>query len=61
MVEALERLKVPDESIMGAAELACWRENKKTIMNSLKTLSRCLTLPPRDACLRCRTGPLCVL
>lgn len=40
MVQALERLKVPDETIMGAVELACWRENKKTIMNSLKTLSR---------------------
>ena len=24
---------------MGPRELACWHENKKTIMNSLKTLS----------------------
>lgn len=40
VVEALERLKVPDESKMGSRELSCWRENKKTITNSLKTLSR---------------------
>lgn len=40
VVEQLERLKVPDESKMGASELSCWRENKKTITNSLKTLSR---------------------
>jgi hypothetical protein len=39
IVQALERLKVPDESVMGPRELACWHENKKTIMNSLKTLS----------------------
>ena len=39
MVHALERLKLPQEGSMGARELACWRENKKTIMNSLKTLS----------------------
>jgi hypothetical protein len=39
IVLALEALKVPDESVMGARELACWHENKKTIMNSLKTLS----------------------
>ena len=39
IVEALERLKVPDETAMGPRELACWHENKKTIMNSLKTLS----------------------
>jgi hypothetical protein len=39
VVEALERLKLPDEASMGARELACWHENKKTIMNSLKTLS----------------------
>ena len=39
IVHALERLKLPDESVMGPRELACWHENKKTIMNSLKTLS----------------------
>ena len=39
VVLALEALKVPDESVMGSRELACWHENKKTIMNSLKTLS----------------------
>jgi len=39
VVEALEQLKLPDESAMGSRELACWRENKKTIVNSLKTLS----------------------
>eukprot|EP00966_Prymnesium_polylepis_P034797 808799-Prymnesium_polylepis.1 len=31
VVEALERLKLPDESSMGPRELACWHENKKTI------------------------------
>jgi hypothetical protein len=39
VVEALERLKLPEEASMGDRELACWHENKKTIMNSLKTLS----------------------
>ena len=39
VIEALEQLKLPDEDNMGARELACWHENKKTIMNSLKTLS----------------------
>ena len=39
VVESLERLKLPDESTMGERELACWHENKKTIVNSLKTLS----------------------
>ena len=39
VVEALERLKLPNEEAMGARELACWHENKKTIVNSLKTLS----------------------
>eukprot|EP01043_Picozoa_sp_COSAG02_P018063 COSAG02_NODE_833_length_16656_cov_42.746814_1_plen_715_part_10 len=39
VVHALEKLKLPDESIMGQRELACWHENKKTITNSLKTLS----------------------
>ena len=39
VVEALEQLKLPDEAAMGARELASWRENKKTIVNSLKTLS----------------------
>ena len=39
VVEALERLKLPDEAAMGASELACWHENKKTIVNSLRTLS----------------------
>ena len=39
VVEALERLKLPDESAMGPRELACWHENKKTIVNSLRTLS----------------------
>ena len=38
-VEALETLKLPDEGAMGARELASWRENKKTIVNSLRTLS----------------------
>lgn len=39
VVHALEKLKLPDESTMGQRELACWHENKKTITNSLKTLS----------------------
>jgi hypothetical protein len=39
VVQALERLKLPIESSMSPRELACWHENKKTIMNSLKTLS----------------------
>ena len=39
VVEALERLKLPDETVMGPRELACWHENKKTIVNSLRTLS----------------------
>ena len=39
VVEALERLKLPDETGMGAAQLACWHENKRTIVNSLRTLS----------------------
>jgi hypothetical protein len=39
IVQALERLKLPDEAVMGPRELACWHENKKTITNSLKTLS----------------------
>ena len=39
VVKALEQLKLPDEDSMGARELACWHENKKTIVNSLKTLS----------------------
>ena len=39
IVEALEQLKLPDEAAMNPRELACWHENKKTIMNSLKTLS----------------------
>ena len=39
VVDALERLKLPDEASMGTRELACWRENKKTIVNSLQTLS----------------------
>ena len=39
VVHALERLKLPDEAAMGARELACWHENKKTIVNSLRTLS----------------------
>ena len=39
VVEALEHLKLPDEASMPPRELACWFENKKTIVNSLKTLS----------------------
>jgi hypothetical protein len=39
VVQALERLKLPDEQSMGPRELACWRENRKTIVNSLRTLS----------------------
>ena len=39
VVEALERLKLPDEASMGPRELASWHENKKTIVNSLQTLS----------------------
>jgi hypothetical protein len=39
VVGALARLKLPDETAMSPTELACWRENKKTITNSLKTLS----------------------
>ena len=38
-MHALEKLKLPDESTMTQRELACWHENKKTITNSLKTLS----------------------
>ena len=37
--EALARLKLPDEASMAPRELACWHENKRTIENSLKTLS----------------------
>jgi len=39
VVAALQALKLPDEVAMGPRELACWHENKKTIVNSLKTLS----------------------
>ena len=39
VIDALKRLKLPEEAAMGSRELACWRENKKTIVNSLKTLS----------------------
>ena len=55
VVEALERLKLPDEAAMGPRELACWRENKKTIVNSLRTPARSKwpswrgqSGPPRD-------------
>lgn len=39
VVEALHRLKLPEEASMSIRELASWRENKKTIVNSLRTLS----------------------
>ena len=39
VVGVLESLKLPDESVMDPQQLACWHENKKTIVNSLKTLS----------------------